>query len=155
MLEKKTTNQGLVSWQDSLRITNLYTAGIAGEKFFSAIKERGEFVGSKCNKCGITYLPPRIFCEKCFSELTEYVKVGNEGEVVSYTIGYQDSQGRLLKKPIVIGAIRLDGVSTVFIHFLKINPKSVHIGMRVKAVFVGKKSRKGSILDVFGFTEIK
>jgi hypothetical protein len=150
MFEKDTIPSELRFWQGEIPITNLYTAGIAGEKFFGGLKE-GRFIGSRCEKCNLTYLPPRCFCERCFSELEEYIELASQGEVLTYTISYRNPTGEILKRPLIVAVIRLEGASTGLVHLVKVDPEKVNIGMKVKAIFAGKKARKGSILDVVYF----
>ena len=47
-----------------------YTPGVGNTAFFEALRDRGVLLGSRCEACGVTYLPARIFCERCFAELT-------------------------------------------------------------------------------------
>ena len=59
-------------------------AGAGGQIFFQALKQKGEIVGSRCAPCAQVYVPARRFCERCFGELTEQVKVGPDGTVTIY-----------------------------------------------------------------------
>ena len=127
---------------------NLYTVCIAGEEFLRALKDKGQFLATRCNACGQTYVPARLFCERCFAELREYVKVADHGTVVSWTRTHVDLDGDRLEKPVTLAAVRLDGASTVLVHRLAGTPK---IGARVRAVLEPKVKRKGSILDIKHF----
>ena len=151
MLEHKTSNQNLTAWRGNIPIENLYTAGPAGDKFLSALKSRGKFVGTRCTGCNQTYVPARLFCERCFAELQEYVDVENMGEVVSFTESHIDLDGNRRKKPVALAAVRLNGATTTLVHRLLPGKSAPQIGMRVKAVFEPKSKRKGSILDLRGF----
>ncbi|MBI4232408.1 Zn-ribbon domain-containing OB-fold protein [Candidatus Peregrinibacteria bacterium] len=148
MLDRKASNQKLTSYKGDIPITSLYTVGIAGEKFFGSLKEKGEFLGTRCNKCEITYVPARYFCERCFGELREYIKVADKGEIVSFTVVYKDLDDKQLAEPKVVGAIKLDGADTVLIHFINANPAKVGIGKKVKVVLEPKAKRKGAITDI-------
>ena len=148
MLDRKANNQNIGSCKGDIPITNLYTVGIAGQKFFEALKDKGEFLGTRCNKCETTYVPARYFCERCFAELREYIKVSDKGEIVSFTVVYKDLDDKHLAEPKVVGAIKLDGADTVLIHFINATPAKVSIGKKVKAVLEPKAKRKGAITDI-------
>jgi len=150
MLEKKTTNQDLTSWRGNIPLQSLYTVGPAGEEFLRALKEKGHFLGTRCNACEQTYVPARLFCERCMAELREYVKVADHGSVVSWTRTHIDLDGKRLEKPATLAAVRLEGASTVLVHRFNGTPK---IGQKAKAVLEPKGKRKGSILDIRYFEE--
>ena len=99
------------------------------------------------------YVPARLFCERCFAELTEPVKVKPEGIVTSFSYSYVDRNGKRLKQPVVAVLVQLEGATTVMLHrLLDVQDLSiVTIGSRVKAVIRPKTKRTGSILDIEGF----
>lgn len=140
-------------WLGSIPLESFYTAGLGGQIFFQALKELGEFVGTRCKPCKQVYVPARVFCERCFSELSEEVKVKAEGTLASFTFSFFDRNGTRLAEPTVLGLVKLDGATTVLLHrLLKVDdPARVRIGARVKAVVKSKADRTGSILDIEGF----
>jgi uncharacterized OB-fold protein len=127
------------AWQDEMQVTNRYTYGVAGERFFRSIKEDAKILGTKCNKCERVYVPAALFCERCLDQLDEWVDVGTKGEIVTFTH---------LHMNIKLG----DGG---IIHRL-ISPESleIEIGMTAQAVFKPKTERVGSILDILHFVII-
>jgi uncharacterized OB-fold protein len=133
----------------------VYTAGTALDPFFKSIKDKGKFIGSRCNNCEITYVPPTMFCERCFERLDKSVNVENTGFVESFTISYLDVDGNRLKKPEVWGLIRLNGASTTLLHRLLVEPDEVWLGMSVAAKFKPKGKRVGGIEDIEGFAPSK
>ncbi len=140
-------------WQGEIPIKSLYTAGTAGQIFFKALKEKGELVGTRCDPCHQVYVPARRFCERCFAELTDEVKVKPEGTVTSFSISYVDHENHRLKRPVASALVQLDGATTVMLHrLLDVEDASrVAIGSRVKAVIKPRAARTGSILDIEGF----
>ena len=140
-------------WRGAIPIESLYTAGAGGQLFFKALKDKGEIVGTRCAPCSQVYVPARRFCERCFAELTEQIKVKPEGIVKSFSYAYVDRHGRSLKQPVASALVQLDGATTVLLHRLldvQDLPR-VAIGSRVKAVIKAKSERTGSILDIEGF----
>ncbi len=129
-----------------------YTAGIAGEKFFLGLKE-GKLTATSCDNCtecadSHVYLPPRMYCECCLAELTNYFNVPDEGTVVSFTEVYRDLEGRPLDSPVVLALINIDETDTVFLHYL-IEAEDPYVGLRVKAEW--NDNRTGSLFDIKGF----
>lgn len=138
----------LRAWPGSLPVQNLYTAGKAGEVFFRALRDRGVILGSPCASCRITYVPARLFCERCFAELTETRPVGPGGRVEAFTVCHRDGRGGRAAKPVVLAAVRLAGAGTVLIHRLRIDPAKARIGLKVRTVLEPARRRRGSILDI-------
>lgn len=146
-------SQILPAWQDNMPVTSRYTLGLAGERFFRAIKDEGRILGTYCSKCDRTYVPAASFCERCMNKLEEWVDVGTTGEVHTYTLLYQNYDGSPRQEPEIIVFVRLgDGG---LIHRLgNIDPEAIEIGMKVKAVFNALSQRKGSILDISHFEPV-
>ena len=118
MFEKLSDPKDVILWEGHVPIRHRYTPGVAGEKFFAGLK-RGVFIASRCDGCGITYCPARLFCERCFAGPFEAdVEVGPQGVVESFTVGYTGLEGEALEQPVAVGLVRLDGADTVLVHFI-------------------------------------
>jgi uncharacterized protein len=154
VLEKLTDPKDVILKEGQVPIRHRYTPGVAGEVFFTALKDRGVFLGSRCESCGITYCPARLFCERCFDELNADVECGPGGTLESFTVGYVDVEGEPLDEALVMGLVRLDGADTVLMHFVT-EASELEIGMRVEAALKAKGKRTGSILDIDGFRPAK
>ncbi|MBC7232420.1 MAG: Zn-ribbon domain-containing OB-fold protein [Chloroflexi bacterium] len=155
LLEKVDKNIEARAWQGEIPIQSRYTCGLAGEKFFREIMENGRFAGTHCAECEYTYVPPTIYCERCFAKLDEWVEVGPEGTVQSFTVLLVAPDGTPLEEPDILALIQLDGADSVLVHRLgKVGLDELAIGMRVKAVFKPKKEREGSILDIVHFVPV-
>jgi len=141
------------SWHGNLPVTSRYTFGLAGEKFFRSIKDNGKLMGTHCPKCERIYVPAALFCERCLSELDEWIDVGTVGEVHTYTLLYENYDGTPRTDPEIVAMISFgDGG---LIHRLgKIDTDDIEIGMTVKAVFKPPDQREGSILDIVHFEPV-
>ncbi len=128
-----------------------YTPGVANTAFFEALRDRGVLLGSRCDACAVTYLPARIFCERCLAELEARVECGPGGELVSWTACHVDVDGRPLDEPVMLGLVRLDGADTVLLHRLS-GGGGMEIGARVRVDLKPAPERTGSILDIDGFS---
>ena len=138
--------------EGTVPIGHRYTAGVANKAFFEALRDRGVLLGSRCEGCEFTYVPARMFCERCFAELAADAEVGPGGVLDSFTVGYVDVDGEPLDEPIALGLVTLDGADTVLMHFLlAADGEPLEIGMRVEAVLRPDAERTGSILDLRGF----
>jgi uncharacterized OB-fold protein len=150
MLERITDPREVRRWEGGMPVAHRYTPGVAGEAFFSALRERGAIVGSRCEECAYTYVPARLFCERCFSELNADVEVGPAGELRSFTIAFVDVDERPVETPVTYGLVRLDGADALLLHrVIDLGDEPLEIGARVEAVL--EDHRSGSILDIRGF----
>jgi len=128
-----------------------YAVGMHGSKFFTEIRDNKRFLGLKCPKCGMVYIPPRGVCGRCFVEMKDWVEVGPGGVIGTFTIlryAFIDPEtGEQKPIPYGYGFIRFDGADTLFQHYIDIDDESkIKIGARVEPVFAEK--RKGSIRDI-------
>ncbi|MEM0271720.1 MAG: Zn-ribbon domain-containing OB-fold protein [Thermoprotei archaeon] len=132
------------NWVDSLPLNYKYSAGVSGQRFAEGLKQ-GKILGSKCNRCGETFLPPSLYCPKCYVYTSEYVEVQPNGEIYTFT----EVDGR------VVALIKFPGVNGGLIHTVK-KPSAgkIRIGLRVSAVFRPTEQRKGDIADI-EFFEIR
>lgn len=93
-----------------------YPVGEAGARFFDALKEK-RIVATHCSASGMTYLPPRAYCERSFEKCDAYVDAGMEGTIESATI-VSAAFDNLPAPPYAIAYVRLDGVSTAMVNFV-------------------------------------
>ena len=141
------------AWLGDLPVNSRYTYGLAGERFFRAIKDEGKIFGTRCSTCERTYVPAALFCERCMAKLDEWVDVGTTGEVHTFTLLYENYDGSPRETPEIVVFVELaDGG---LIHRLdEVDPEDVAIGMQVEAVFKPKTERQGSILDITHFKPV-
>ena len=151
MFEKVSDPKDVILWQDRIPIRHRYTPGVAGEAFFTALRDRGDLLASRCESCQVTYCPARLFCERCFAgPLEAEVTVGPQGTLVSFSVGTVGVEGEPLDEPVTVGLVRPDGADTVLLHFV-VEADELEAGMRVEAVLRPQAERTGSILDLRGF----
>jgi uncharacterized OB-fold protein len=141
------------AWLGNLPVTSRYTYGLAGEKFFRAIKDEGKILGTHCPKCERTYVPGVLFCERCLSELDGWIDVGTTGEVHTFTLLYENYDGSPRETPEVIAFVKFGDGGLV--HRLgKIEVEDIEIGMVVEAVFKPQDEREGAITDILYFKSV-
>ena len=152
MREKVARPDQVRRWPGEFPVAHRYTPGVAGEAFLTALRDRGAVLGSRCERCAYTYVPARLFCERCFAELAADVELGPGGTLLSFTIGFAGVEGDPLDRPVTLGLVRLDGADAVLLHHV-LDPGDVplEIGERVEVVLRPHAERTGSILDILGF----
>ena len=158
MFEKHTDPREVLLFPGRMPVSHRYTAGLAGERFFRALKERGVFLATRCDTCGVTYCPARAFCERCLGPLPDQeVEAGPAGTLESFTVVHVGLDGERLDPPVTIGLVRLDGADTLLAHRIggaagealsASGRAGLRIGMRVEAVFEELVRRRAHLDDV-------
>ena len=88
---------------------------ISYERFLSEEK----LMGSRCQKCGVLFVPPRSICIKCHGTEMEWVEMKGKGKLAAFTciaIGppFMTKEGYDRKHPYVSGVVELEeGVRVV------------------------------------------
>lgn len=174
MFEKRTDPRDVLLFPGRMPVSHRYTAGLAGERFFRALRDRGVFLATRCDACGVTYCPARAFCERCLAALEHEVEAGPGGSLESFTVVHVGLDGERLDPPGVIGLVRLDGADTLLVHRVEASPggdlgesrdgnlgkshgswrAGLHIGMRVEALFENPARRRGHLDDVRFFKPV-
>jgi len=152
---QETTQVGY--WTGAIPLEYVYTCGRAGEAYYRNLMTKGTFLGARCERCQITYVPPRIYCERCFDRLEgNYVEVPPTGSVHTFTVLYRNLDGSKKAEPLVMALIALDGADGGVVHCLgEVKPEEVFIGLPVEAALKPKNQRKGGITDIKYFKPAK
>ena len=135
--------------EGDMEVDYIYTAGIAGERFFVALRDEEKLLATHCDKCNHTFMPPRMYCDRCFAELSNWIEVPSVGSIASNTIAYEDNNGERLPEPVVLAFIEIEKTDGALIHqIVEVKPGALKIGMRVQAVFKKKSKRTGALTDI-------
>ena len=151
MFDKPAHPDAVRLWPGSIPMSYRYTAGLAGERFFRALAERGVFLATRCPRCSVVSCPPVAFCERCLEATEEEVEVGPSGTLASFTVVRIGFDGEPLAAPVAVGLIRLDGADTCLVHRVAGDPTALSVGMGVVAVLRDPGARTGSLDDVEHF----
>lgn len=104
------------------------------DEFIEAVK-RGEIVATRCKNCGSVYFPPQKDCYNCGKNEMEWIKVSNEGEIMTYSIVSQKPQGFENYEDYIIGIVRAkDGINLMA--WIKGQPK---VGGKVRLITDGTR----------------
>ena len=112
--------------------------------------------GSRCKKCGATYLGARMACSKCFStDQMDDVKLSDKGELHVFSIVHQSAPG--VPTPYIAAIVDLpEGVSVrCNIQGVEPDPKNLKFGMPVQMVTEKiRTDREGNDVIAFSFKPI-
>jgi len=142
-------------FKGSIPMEYKYTAGVAGELFLKALRDEGKLLAGVCPECGFSYLPARMFCERCFTGIEKFNDAGLYGILLAYTIAFENFKGEPLDEPVVYGLINIHGTDTTLIHRLGgKNMENLCIGEEIKAILTPKNKRQGQITDILYFEKV-
>jgi hypothetical protein len=134
-------------------IEHRYTVGLAGERFFREMRDRGRLLASRCPSCRQAFLPPRIYCERCFEETGEWIPVEGPGYVKGFTVLHLSLEEERLEEPAVVALVGWEGVRGGLIHRLgEVRAEEVRIGIPVEPVWA--EERTGSLKDIMYFRPV-
>ncbi|MFX1324510.1 MAG: Zn-ribbon domain-containing OB-fold protein [Promethearchaeota archaeon] len=145
------TNKGFV------RADFSFWVGLYMDKFYDSLENK-KIIGNGCPKCGKVFVPPRKICAECNKTIpldNNWIDLPNTGILQNYTITpyrVSDRTARRTKKSQIIGMVRIEGSDTAIIYrLLKIEPKEIKIGMKLKIEWDEKT--KGDPSDIKGFVK--
>lgn len=129
-----------------------YYAGKSASRFFHELRENRRIMGTRCSKCRRLLVPARSFCDACMERTNEWVEVGPEGTLETFTIITTNFPG-LPPPPIVMAYVTLDGADTALINIVKgVDVSDIGVAAqklnklpRVKVKFIDEP--KGRITD--------
>ncbi len=142
--------------EGDLPFYSVYTAGIAGERFFRALKDEGKIMGTYCAECDVMYVPGRLYCEQCFAHLDDeaWFDAGTLGRVHTFTLMHVGMDGAPLDIPRLLAYIEIGETDGGLVCDLEADPDEVFIGMPVEAVLKPADERVGSITDILHFRPV-
>jgi uncharacterized protein len=136
-----------------LQVPYRYSMGATTSKFFIEMRDNRKILGVRCPACNLVFVPPRTTCGRCFSQLGEWVEVGDRGTLETYTLVHYSTPVQPVPAPFYYGIIKLDGADTGLAHLVgAMKGQEPRIGMRLQAVF--KEDRQGNMLDISYFKPV-
>jgi len=132
--------------------------GATWSRFMHGLQDK-KILATTCPACARTFVPPQAYCESCFERTDEWLELSPEGTLEVFTVAWHGFLGGP-PAPYAIGAIRLDGASTLLMHWIVgvdfDDPAAVRdqlpFGTRVRAVWA--EQRSGQILDIAHFEPV-
>jgi uncharacterized OB-fold protein len=151
MLDKVGQTSGMRQVAGTIPIHHRYTLGVAGERFFRAMRDEQQLLAAPCPKCGDLLLPAKMYCERCFRETGEdWVPMEGPGYVRSFTVLHRDLEEQPLDPPVVVALISWPNARGGLVHRLdEVTPANVTIGMTVEPAWATE--RVGALTDISHF----
>jgi hypothetical protein len=153
-LSEEDFRQGKILFNyDELNGKFAWDTGIAIGGYLAGLKH-GFLTGSKCSRCRKVVVPPRAVCEWCFRPTDDFVKLSDRGTVNTFSLCYVTWDVQRIQEPEIPAVIDIDGASPGhgILHKLgEVDPNTVHISMRVQAVWKPVEQRSGAITDILYF----
>jgi uncharacterized protein len=128
-----------------------YSIGEMAALFFNRIRD-GVILGAACDGCDRVFVPPKGFCEYCFTRVERVVELSNQGTIEAATVVTAPFPGSP-EVPYCIAYVRLGGATSSIANFVKgvaldhldPMPEQIRVGATVSAVFADE--RAGRITD--------
>ncbi len=132
------------------------------EEYVEVLKQK-KLIGSLCPGCGKVIVPPRNLCGRCHRKMDGRKIVSNRGTITCFIVSPPMERGKLKvlgMDPVETGLIKEgEVIIPVFVKFdgadsntdtilLNVDPKAVHIGMRVQVLWA--KEPQGALSDFEG-----
>ena len=93
-----------------------YALGEVAGRFMQGLRER-RILATRCSKSGLTYLPPRSYCERSFERCDGWVDAGPVGVIEASTIVVRGFEGKR-KPPVAIAFVRLDNTDSAIANYV-------------------------------------
>jgi uncharacterized protein len=160
MMTGKPVKQEEISISMVVNVPYRFAAGKYMSKYLRELKENGKFFGIRCPSCGRVQMPPRVVCASCHVENKEWVELGQEGTVCSFTIMYipltDPTTGKPHNPPFAYVSVKLDGCDSPLDHLMNVEPSvaNLHIGMRARVMLRPRDQRIGDLSDILYFEPI-
>ena len=96
----------------------------------------GHLIGSRCNRCSLSFFPRRKFCNNCFrdDQISE-VALSKKGTLYTYSTVYRSRPN--MKAPYTIGFVDLKEGVRIFAQLFDVAPEDLKIGMEMELIFRG------------------
>lgn len=115
------------------------------QRFWESLKE-GKFVTTKCKSCGAVTFPPQADCPKCMGREVEWVDVGPEASLVTYTHVMITPASFVDSDPYIIGIGEFPVGVKVLAWLEGVPLEKASVGMRLR---LEARSRDGNPYYVF------
>ena len=120
-------------------------------RFLTGLRD-GQVVGGRTSD-GQVRVPPPEFDPRTHAATTDFVNVGPEGTVVSWTWMPEPVKAQPLDRPFAWALVRLDGADTPIMHAVDVaSSDAIQTGMRVRVRWAD--DRVGAITDIACFEPI-
>lgn len=132
--------------------------GATWSRFMEGLRHK-QILANQCTTCERVFVPPQAYCESCFEPTESWRELSDDGVLEVFTVAWHGFTGGPTP-PYAIGGIRLDGASTLLMHWIvgvdfargTDVRDQLPFGTRVRAVWA--EQRTGQILDIAHFEPV-
>lgn len=153
MTEEILSPERITQWRGNIPIHHRYTVGVAGQRFFSSLRDEKVILASNCSGCASRFLLPKIYCERCFVDTPDWSPVTGTGYVKTFTLVHRNLDEENLSEPVVAAVIGWEGVRGGIVHRIGgMDPSQVRTGLKVEPQW--REVRTGGISDILFFKPV-
>ncbi len=139
------SQQKVLSQAFELGFTYTRSTGPVVGRFLTGLRDR-KILGIKASD-GRVIVPPMEYDPDTAQELSEFVEVGQQGEIVSWCWVAEPREAHPMEQPFAWAMIKLDGADVPMIHCLAASAEGdIATGARVRAVWADET--RGYITDI-------
>lgn len=118
-------------------------------RFVEELKN-GRLMGTRCEKCGTTYLPPRAHC-KCGSADIEWYEAPRRGKILAYTSVGVPPESMSKHAPYIVAIVELEDKTRLLAQLTGVTLNTLRVGMLVQVI----SRRIGTDRTVYEFKPVK
>ena len=123
---------GSALWFDQRSLTLRYTISVERiRRFFEGLAE-GKLLATRCKRCGRVYFPPQADCPHCRASDMEWIEIGKEGELLTYTVIYTKPASFAHYPDYAVGVARFPPGVNVLAWIRETDPRKLRVGMKVR-----------------------
>jgi len=145
---------GMLVQKGRIKVPYTWTAGKVASRFLVGLRDERMIYGIRCPECKTVFVPPKKLCHKCMVEMSEWVELGDEGVLETFTIvHYGEPTVHPVQPPFAYGVVKLERADTGMVHLIgEADLASLEEGQRMRAVF--NDIRRGHYLDIKYFKPV-
>ncbi|MGB9672184.1 MAG: Zn-ribbon domain-containing OB-fold protein [Candidatus Norongarragalinales archaeon] len=113
-------------------ITYTHKIPVAKTKIFWEKLREGKICTTKCKKCGSLYFPPQVDCPQCLTSEVEWLELGEEAVLETYTHVQTRPQGFTQYEPYIIAVAKTSEGVKVMGWLEDVKPTEIKVGMKLK-----------------------
>jgi len=146
--------EGMLIQKGRIKVPYTWAAGKIASRFLIGLRDEKRIYGIRCPECKTVFVPPKKLCHQCLAQMSEWVELGDEGILETFTIvRYSEPAIHPVETPLAYGIIKLKGADTGMVHLIgEADLTQLKEGLRMKAVF--REERKGNYLDIKYFKPV-
>lgn len=146
---------GMLVQHGTIKVPYTWPAGEVASRFLVGLRDEKKIYGIRCPKCETVFVPPKKVCHLCFTQMSDWVEVSDEGTLEIFTVvRYSEPSIHPMEPLFAYGIIKLDGADTGMLHLIgEVDLSQLKEGQRVKAVF--REKGEGNYLDIKYFKPVQ